>query len=200
MKGLLERRTAEPTQSAQFRRFFLSWMQDPLAIGAVAPSGRTLARLMVTGLYPGARVLELGAGTGTVTRAILDRGVRAADLYLVERNDGFARLLKQRFPQATLLQQDATSIADNVGEFAASIDFIVSGLPLVLFSRTQKARLLSQSFALLGPAGVFQQFTYGGRCPIRRELLAALRLDATLLGIAPFNVPPAFVYRIARGA
>jgi phosphatidylethanolamine/phosphatidyl-N-methylethanolamine N-methyltransferase len=184
---------------AQFRQFFRSWIQNPLAIGAVAPSGRTLAKLMVSGLHPGARVMELGSGTGTVTRAILDSGVEQSDLYLVERNDAFARLLKQRFPQAALLQEDATSLADSTRELAGSIDFIVSGLPLVLFSRPQKARLLAQSFALLGPEGLFHQFTYGGRCPIRRNLLADMNLDTALLGIAPFNMPPAFVYRIRRG-
>jgi hypothetical protein len=62
----------------QLARFFRSWIQDPLAIGAVAPSGRVLAKLMVRDLVPGARVVELGAGTGTLTQAILDRGVQPA--------------------------------------------------------------------------------------------------------------------------
>jgi phospholipid N-methyltransferase len=187
-----------PAHPAQLRRFFWNWVQDPLAIGAVVPSGRTLAKLMVNGLHPGTRVMELGAGTGTVTRAILDSGVEQRDLYLVERNDSFARLLRQRFPHATLLHEDATSLTDGARALADSFDFVISGLPLVLFSRAQKERLLEQSFALLKRAGVFHQFTYGGRCPIRRSQLESLSLDATLLGVAPFNVPPAFVYRIGR--
>src|SRR3970040_1435814 len=149
---------AQQVHPARIRQFFWNWMQDPFAIGAVAPSGRTLARLMVGGLRPGARVMELGAGTGTVTRAILDSGVRQSDLYLVERHATFARLLRQRFPHAVLLQEDATALT-------GSIDFVVSGLPLVLFSQAQKRRLLVQSFDLLRPDGMFHQFTYGGRCP-----------------------------------
>jgi phosphatidylethanolamine/phosphatidyl-N-methylethanolamine N-methyltransferase len=185
---------------AQFGQFFRSWMQDPLAIGAVAPSGRTLAKLMVSGLYAGARVMELGSGTGTVTRAILDCGVAQSDLYLVERNESFARLLRQRFPHAALLQEDATSLSDATRSLAGSFDFIVSGLPLVLFSRAQKQRLIERAFELLKTAGAFHQFTYGLRCPIRRAALASLKLDSALIGIAPFNVPPAFVYRLHRGA
>jgi phospholipid N-methyltransferase len=191
---------AQRVHPARFRQFFWNWMQDPLAIGAVAPSGRTLARLMVGGLRLGARVMELGAGTGTVTRAILDTGVRESDLFLVERNAAFARLLRQRFPHAVLLQEDATALEDSARELAGSIDFIVSGLPLVLFSQAQKRQLLVQSFNLLRSSGVFHQFTYGGRCPIRRSVLEGLGLKAALQGIAPFNVPPAFVYRIRRGA
>ena len=187
-------------QPAQFRHFFWSWVQNPLAIGAVAPSGRTLARLMVKGLHGGARVMELGPGTGTVTRAILDSGVAERNLYLVERDAGFARLLRERFPRATLLHEDATALGAHKRELAGTFDFIISGLPLVLFSRAQKERLLAHVLELLKPAGVFHQFTYGGRCPIRRSARDAHGLETALLGIAPLNVPPAFVYRICRAA
>src|SRR3970282_444719 len=153
---------AQQVHPARFRQFFWNWMQDPFAIGALAPSGRTLARLMVDGLRPGARVMELGAGTGTVTRAILDTGVKQSDLYLVERHAVFARLLRQRFPHAVLLQEDATALTEQARELADSIDFIVSGLPLVLFSQTQKRQLLGQSFALFKSTGVFLYFPHWG--------------------------------------
>jgi len=135
-----------------------------------------------------------------VTRAILNAGVQETDLFLVERNASFARLLAQRFPQATLLQEDATFLADRVPALSGTVDFVVSGLPLVLFSREQKERLLGQAFALLKPTGVFHQFTYGGRCPVRQATRARLGLDKELLGITPFNVPPAFVYRLRRAS
>jgi phospholipid N-methyltransferase len=194
----MDRSEAEQIYPAQFRQFFCSWILNPLTVGAVAPSSRTLAKLMVSGMHSGARVMELGAGTGMVTRAILDRGVAQSDLHLVERNASFARLLKQRFPQAILLEEDATSLVDSTRELRGSFDFIVSGLPLVLFSRAQKHRMLEHSFDLLKPTGAFHQFTYGGRCPIRRHTLEGLDVSASLIGIAPFNVPPAFVYRLHR--
>jgi phospholipid N-methyltransferase len=183
---------------AQLRQFFRSWVQNPFAIGAVAPSGRKLAKLMVKGVRADARVMELGPGTGTVTRAILDSGVDERNLFLVERDAAFVRLLRQRFPKATLLHEDATVLGAHTRELAATFDFIVSGLPLVLFSRAQKERLLAHVLELLKPTGAFHQFTYGGRCPIRRSVRDALGLDTALLGIAPFNVPPAFVYRLCR--
>jgi phospholipid N-methyltransferase len=189
---------AQPVAEADFRQFLRSWVQDPLAIGAVAPSSPKLARLMVAGIHPGARVMELGAGTGTVTQAILERGVAASDLYLVERDERFARLLERRFSGATLLQADATALGEAAAGLRGSIDFIVSGLPLVLFSSARKRRLLVQAFDLLNATGVYHQFTYGGFCSIRRGILKSLGLEASLLGIVPINVPPAFVYRIGR--
>jgi phospholipid N-methyltransferase len=177
-------------------QFFRSWVQNPLAIGAVAPSGRMLAKLMVKDVRADARVMELGPGTGNVTRAILDSGVDERNLYLVERDAAFARLLRARFPQATVLHEDATALSAHA--LAGTFDFIVSGLPLVLFSREQKERVLANVLALLKPTGAFHQFTYGGRCPIHRSVRDALGLDKVLLGIAPFNVPPAFVYRLCR--
>jgi phospholipid N-methyltransferase len=189
---------ASQAHPAQLRQFFRSWVQNPFAIGAVAPSGRKLAQLMVKGVRADARVMELGPGTGTVTRAILDSGVDERNLYLVERDAAFVRLLRQRFPKATLLHEDATALGAHTRELAGTFDFIVSGLPLVLFSRAQKERLLAHVLELLKPTGAFHQFTYGGRCPIRRSVRDALGLDTALLGIAPFNVPPAFVYRLCR--
>ena len=50
-------------------------------MGAVAPSGRALARLMATGVHRDATVLELGAGTGTLTEGLLANGVQPANLY-----------------------------------------------------------------------------------------------------------------------
>lgn len=181
-----------------FGRFFRSWIQNPLAIGAVAPSGRLLARLMATSLSEGARVIELGGGTGTVTQAILDAGVRPEDLFVVEQNAQFVRLLKRRFPSSSIIEADATEVSERLDAVRGSFDFVISGLPLLLFSPVQKTRLLSEAFELLGPRGLLHQFTYAGRCPIGRELRARLGLQSSLIGFAPFNLPPAFVYRLAR--
>lgn len=190
---------AQRERTEDFGRFFRSWIQNPLAIGAVAPSSRVLARIMAVGLWRGARVLELGAGTGTLTQAILDTGVEPEHLQMVERNAEFTPLLRRRFPRCRVIEADATALTGHVGD-AGAIDFVISGLPLVLFSAEQKRRLLMQVVEVLAPRGVFHQFTYGGRCPIDRELRAALGLESQLIGFAPLNLPPAFVYRLQRAS
>lgn len=179
-------------------RFLHNWVRAPWEVGALVPSGRLLARLMAANVRPGARVIELGAGTGNVTRALLDSGVRPEDLYMVEQNEEFAAILRHRFPRSPVIQGDACSLADHMADLPAAFDFIISGLPLLLFPRSQKLRLLSQAFALLRTDGYFHQFTYGARCPVGREICSLLRLASSLIGFTPFNLPPAFVYRLSR--
>lgn len=183
---------------ARLGRFFRSWIQDPLSIGAVAPSGRPLAKLMTRDLDDTARVVELGAGTGTVTQAIVDRGVLEHNLCIVEQHSEFIDILRRRFPAATTIEADACELVKHLPAWAGSVDFVVSGLPLVLFSKQCKRALLEQAFSLLGEGGVFLQFTYAGRCPVSRAMLDTLGLSATRQGVAAFNVPPAFVYRLER--
>ena len=190
-------RQRQPETSDHFGHFFKSWIQNPVAIGAVAPSGRLLAKLMASGLQRGARVIELGAGTGTVTQAILDTGVRAEDLFVLEQNTQFLRILARRFPECPLVAGDALSVAEHVPG-PGTFDFVISGLPLLFFSPEQKQRLLEQVFELLGQRGALHQFTYAGRCPVERSLRSRLELRSSLIGIAPFNLPPAFVYRLSR--
>jgi phospholipid N-methyltransferase len=188
----------QPTNASQFGRFFRSWIQDPLSIGAVAPSGRLLARLMVRDLRGDSRVVELGSGTGTVTQAIVDRGVKANNLCLIEQHAQFIDILRGRFPGALTVKADATDLNGQLAAWSGSVDFVVSGLPLILFTSARKRILLTQAFDLLNEQGSFHQFTYAARCPVGKSLLAELGLKATRLGVAAFNFPPAFVYRFER--
>ena len=180
------------------RRFLGTVVRDPLSVGALAPSSRQLAKLMVADMGPGSRVIELGAGTGSVTRAILDCGVAPCDLVVVEQSETFAGMLGERFPDVTVVAGDALSLNRHVANLAGPADFAVSGLPLLLFSPGRKLRLLTRVFAALRPEGALHQFTYGGRCPVERIVLRRLGLEASLMGFTPFNVPPAFVYRLQR--
>src|SRR5215207_11511119 len=114
-------------------RFFRSWMEKPLAIGAVTPSGRALARTMASYVDPEipGPIIELGPGTGPVTEALVEQGIDPSRLVLVEFNPHFCRLLSERYPTATVVQGDAYSLkrllAGLLQEPAAAV---VSGLPL----------------------------------------------------------------------
>src|SRR6187431_616790 len=90
-------------------RFIRSWLEKPLATGAVTPSGRILARTMARYVDPdfSGPVVELGPGTGPVTEALLEQGVSQERLVLLEFNPTFCQLLRSRFPRATVVQGDA---------------------------------------------------------------------------------------------
>jgi phosphatidylethanolamine/phosphatidyl-N-methylethanolamine N-methyltransferase len=178
--------------------FFKSWLKDPFHVASITPSSRWLARLMATDVGPAARVVELGAGTGTLTEAIVERGVRPENLYLVEQHAMFCDVLRQRFPGSSVVQADAAALTDSLGSLRGTVDYVISGLPIVWFSRDKKAKILEEAFALLRPQGRYQQFTYLGPPPVGTRLLDQLGLRATLLGVSPLNLPPAFVYRFER--
>ena len=90
-------------------RFLRSWLEDPLRVGAVSPSGRALARMMARYVDPQAPgpVIELGPGTGSMTRALLERGVAPERLFLIEFDPNFCKLLKERFPGVNVIEGDA---------------------------------------------------------------------------------------------
>src|SRR3954469_23726477 len=129
-------------------RFIRSWLEKPLAIGAVTPSGRVLARAMaryVDPRVPG-KVIELGPGTGPVTEALLDRGVPEERLVLVEFNPTFCQLLRARFPKAKVLQGDAYGMLRRLGHTDPAAA-VVSGLPLFTKPLKTRVRLLRDAFA-----------------------------------------------------
>jgi phosphatidylethanolamine/phosphatidyl-N-methylethanolamine N-methyltransferase len=194
----VESQLQQKRNSAHRGAFFRSWLQDPFHVASVMPSSRWLARLMATGLDANARVVELGAGTGTLTEAILERGVQSRNLYLVEQHDAFASILRMRFPSANVVQCDAAALPDSLGALMGTVDYVISGLPIVWFNREKKTQILEGAMRLLKPNGRLHQFTYLGRPPIGNALLASQSLKATLLGLAPINLPPAFVYRFER--
>jgi phosphatidylethanolamine/phosphatidyl-N-methylethanolamine N-methyltransferase len=180
-----------------FGHFLKGWIRNPLAMGAFAPSGKALAKLMAKDVGAASRVVELGAGTGTVTAALLASGVAPHNLYLVERDAQFVKILERRFPRCQVVAADALDLEQEFGTNAA-FDFVISGLPLLCFSPEKRYRVIDQALSLLKPHGRLHQFTYAGRCPVDRDLRAQLRVDSSLLGIAPVNLPPAFVYRLTR--
>jgi phospholipid N-methyltransferase len=189
-----ERRARAPHRGA----FFRNWLQDPFKVASVTPSGRMLAKRMAAGVRPGFIVLELGAGTGTLTDAIRAGGVRDSDLFLIEQNKQFVDILRRRFPRATVLRTDAADVERALPELVGRVDCVVSGLPILWFDRAAKLSILRSAFNMLRPSGFLKQLTYFSRPPIGNGLLKELQLTATLDGLAPMNFPPAFVYRFER--
>jgi len=181
--------------------FFRAWLRAPRSIGALAPSGSSLARLMTTHVnHLDGPVIELGPGTGVFTRALLARGVPTHRLALIEADPVFASALAQRYPGTHVLSMDAAHLGDALpifGEERASA--VVSGLPLLSMPASQVSAIIQGVFdRQLHADGAFYQFTYGPRCPLPRHLLERLDLEAVRIGSVLFNLPPAVVYRIGR--
>lgn len=178
-------------------QFIRSWIEKPLSTGAVMPSSKILARAMARCVDPQAQgpIIELGPGTGPVTAALVRHGIDPARLILVEFNPDFCRLLRTRYPAATVVQGDAYRLRrlleSYVDEPAAAV---VSGLPLVTKPLRTRLRLISDAMTLLAPGAPFVQFTYAMLPPIPKKL-PGMRAQASEM--IWMNLPPArvWVYR-----
>jgi phosphatidylethanolamine/phosphatidyl-N-methylethanolamine N-methyltransferase len=178
-------------------RFLRSWIEKPLHVGAVMPSSRMLARAMAAYVDPNgtAPVIELGPGTGAITNGLIQRGVDPARLVLVEYNPSFCALLKERYPQATVVQGDAYSLRDTLHNvLKVPVAAIVSGLPLVTKPMAVRLKLMREALALGLPNAPFIQFTYSVAPPIPKSLPGVRTQASERIWL---NLPPArvWVYR-----
>jgi phosphatidylethanolamine/phosphatidyl-N-methylethanolamine N-methyltransferase len=140
-------------------------------------------------------VIELGPGTGPVTEALVQQGIDPARLVLVEFNPSFCRLLRTRYPNATVVQGDAYNLQrllrDSLRQPAAAV---VSGLPLFSKPMRMRLRLMQDAFALMAPRAPFVQFTYAMVPPVPKQRVGASAEASERIWM---NLPPArvWVYR-----
>ncbi len=183
-------------------QFIRSLIEQPISTGAVMPSSKALARTMAryVDAHAAGPVIELGPGTGPVTEALVRHGIDPARLLLVEFNADFCRLLRERYPAATVVQGDAYRLRrllrSYVSEPAAAV---VSSLPLLTKPLRTRLRLIADVMTLMGRDAPFVQFTYGMMPPIPKSLSG---ITAQASNVIWMNLPPArvWVYRGARAA
>jgi phosphatidylethanolamine/phosphatidyl-N-methylethanolamine N-methyltransferase len=180
-------------------RFLRSWIEKPLHMGAVMPSGRVLARTMAqyVDIDSDAPVIELGPGTGAITNALIAHGVDQKRLVLVEYNPGFCALLRDRYPQATVVQGDAYALRDSLWNvLSAPAAAVVSGLPLVTKPMLTRLKLIRDAFVAMIPGSPFVQFTYSVAPPIPKSLPGVSTEASERIWM---NLPPARVWVYRKG-
>jgi phosphatidylethanolamine/phosphatidyl-N-methylethanolamine N-methyltransferase len=180
-------------------RFLRSWIEKPLHMGAVMPSGRVLARTMAqyVDIHAEGPVIELGPGTGAITSALIEHGVDQKRLVLVEYNPGFCALLRDRYPQAKVVQGDAYALRDSLWHvLSAPASAVVSGLPLVTKPMLTRLKLIRDAFVTLAPGAPFVQFTYSVAPPIPKSLPGVSTEASERIWM---NLPPARVWVYRKG-
>jgi phosphatidylethanolamine/phosphatidyl-N-methylethanolamine N-methyltransferase len=180
-------------------RFLRSWIEKPLRMGAVMPSGKVLARTMAqyVDVNSTAPVIELGPGTGAITNALIEHGIDQKRLVLVEYNPGFCALLRDRYPQAKVVQGDAYALRASLGDvLGAPASAVVSGLPLVTQPMLKRLKLIRDAFVALAPGAPFVQFTYSVAPPIPKSLPGVSTEASERIWM---NLPPARVWVYRKG-
>jgi len=209
---------------AEYRLFLREFVHNFHTTGAVLPSGPWLARALVRYLRapaPGRprRVLEVGPGTGAVTRQIVAHLAPQDHLDLVELNESFVLRLRERFQHEPAFQAVAERtrvLHCPIQEVQADggYDLIISGLPLNNFPAELVRQILSALTGMLAPGGMLSFFEYiavrsaktflsgASERQRLRGVTAALRetLDRGEIRrdwVWP-NVPPAWVHHVRR--
>lgn len=164
-------------------------LHQPSAVGAIWPSSRRLAASMAARVprHRDGLVVELGAGTGAVTRALLQRGIAPRRLVVIDKSASFVRHLRTRFPSIRVLQGDAARLAELLPA-GQSIDTIVSSLPLRSLPAEDAAAIVAQWATLLPAGGTVIQFTYALGPRVHNRLPGFLERASDIVWA---NLPPA---------
>ena len=161
-------------------------------VGAACPSSPVLAKRVARFLppRPSGYVIELGAGTGAITKALLDRGVSKRKLYAVERSEAMSKYLKERFPRLNVLTGDAANLRELLPKKVNPdhISYVISALPLRWLGKEIMESITSEVHSLLPENGRYIQFTYDLRRKRNANLKGFELCDSALVWR---NIPPA---------
>lgn len=174
--------------------FVARWLKNPLRMGSVVPSSRSLGRLVARHLRAGPDewVLEIGAGTGTVTRAILEGGHAPERLAAVEIEGEMARHLRRTYPGVRVMEDDAFALDRTLPDaMRGRVGDAICGIPLVLLPLERQRRFVDVVEAV-APGRGFLLYTYCATSPLPWRKLG---LRARREGFTPLNLPPASVWR-----
>lgn len=180
------------------RLFVWQYFRHMRTVGAIAPSSRFLAYRMSAPInFTAAKlIVELGAGTGSFTRALLRRRKAGTTLFLIEHNRVFYDNLVRQFrnePKVIIEHGSAADITELLKKhnLPAEVDCIVSGLPFASLPAKESAAILMRAARHLREGGVFMTFQY---TLLKKPLLD--RYFSTVTATREWrNVPPAYVLR-----
>jgi phosphatidylethanolamine/phosphatidyl-N-methylethanolamine N-methyltransferase len=180
-------------------RFLRSLAERPRMTGAIAPSGPALAKMMASHVDPKGTlpVVELGPGTGVVTKALIERGVDPARIVAIEYSPDFCRLLAERFPGVTVVRGDAYDLDRTLDGRAPRIANVVSSLPLVSRPLADRIRLIEAGLARTEGEGPFIQFSYTFNGPVHPVPASFTAAPSRWILM---NMPPARVWLYRRPA
>jgi len=195
----LEVRKALVSRFDEELRFFRGWIDRPKAVGSIVPTSGVTARRMASVIDPGSGlpVLEVGPGTGVITRAILARGVRPENLYAVAYSPDFVKHLRGCYPRVNVIEGDAFDLDGALGTDAPELfDSVVSGIPLLNFPVEARIGYLESLLRRIPEGRPVVQLTYGPLSPIPPG-----RGDYTVehFDFVIRNIPPTQLWIYRRG-
>ncbi|MES0214256.1 class I SAM-dependent methyltransferase [Mesorhizobium sp. C280B] len=179
-------------------QFFKGWQKDKKGVGALIPTSIYAARRMASVVNPrsGLPVLELGAGTGVITKAILARGIKPHLLVSIEYSRNFYNGLVRRFPNVDVRLGDAFALDEVLGERKIDqFDCVISAVPLLSFPMDRRVVLVEDLLTRIPPGRPVIQITYGPLSPV---IKMPDRYEASHYDFVVRNIPPAQLWTYRR--
>jgi phosphatidylethanolamine/phosphatidyl-N-methylethanolamine N-methyltransferase len=174
--------------------FFRRWMKNPLQMGSIVPSSPALCKRLAaqTHYKSDEIVVELGAGTGVISKAVIDAGLPAHRLTVVEIVPDMASHLRAALPGANVIEGDARRLPQLIPqEFHGKIGTVIVGIPLVLLPVPEQRRFIDAIEAVAPGVGfILYSYCVTSPLPYEKHGLTAKREAWT-----PLNFPPASVWR-----
>ncbi|WP_245850733.1 class I SAM-dependent methyltransferase [Paenibacillus herberti] len=172
--------------------FFKKYMHDPKYMGSVVPSSRFLAKRMISAahLEQIQTVVELGSGTGALTREIVKRVGPQVQVMLFEKDEQMRGILQREFPK-WMCKEDALQLNDYLKTDGISgVDCIFSCLPFYNFTSDMRLEMIRQCVDALKPGGQLIAFQYS----LQMKGMLTEHFEVENISLELLNFPPAFVY------
>lgn len=186
----LDRTDGEANKALFFRR----WLRNPLQMGSIIPSSPALCRKIAAAVErgPDEYVLELGAGTGVISRALLAAGVPADRLIVVEIVPEMAQFLRDSLPGVNVVCGDAFDLGNTLPtQMQGRIGTAICGIPLVLLP-LERQEAFRDAVEAVAPGRGFLLYTYCATSPLP---YGKLGMTARRMAFTLANFPPASVWR-----
>jgi phosphatidylethanolamine/phosphatidyl-N-methylethanolamine N-methyltransferase len=174
--------------------FFRRWLANPREVGSVTPSSNALKRRLTQEIVraPDEYVVELGGGTGAITRGILERGIPADRLYVLEINREMAQHLRDTFPGIHVVEGDARRLGQILPpEVVGKVGTTVCGIPMLLLTLEEQRAILDSAYSVMPKGREVVLYTYALSSPLERD---KLDLTGRRVGFVAANIPPASVW------
>lgn len=190
-------------RSHENKLFFKQWIRHPGRLGTVAPISVKLARSAAGQVSNSAGyVVEIGAGTGRLTRALLESGVSSAHLAVVELDSTLCAFLKDTLPAICLasgapqiIEGDAAFLPDLIpSSWVGKVEAVVSAIPLMYLPEDKRIAIIEAAFKILKPGGKIIHVTYNPKSPL--AFSRAYR-QKRVVGLW-VNIPPGFVWSYTK--
>lgn len=177
--------------------FFRRWLKAPKQLGTLAPISKRLARSAAKLVQDAAcvTVVEIGAGTGRLTRTLIECGIKPDNLTAVELDKTFCDFLKKSLPQTNVIHGDACELPTLLGEkLVGKVDIVFSVIPLMYLDPIIRDQIVTQALAVLKPGGKLYHVCYTPISPFKKsETIESDRLVSLWM-----NIPPGFVWEFRR--